>query len=87
VTVTGKLTRFRIGSNGEVPYERLSEARSEFPRINNRCSAGRRYRYVYRAGNEVQGNFIDNLAKLDLEHKAPSSWYEEGCYPESPFSW
>jgi carotenoid cleavage dioxygenase-like enzyme len=66
------------------PYERLSEARSEFPRINNRCSAGRRYRYVYRAGNEVQGNFIDNLVKLDLEHKAPSSWYEEGCYPREP---
>jgi beta,beta-carotene 9',10'-dioxygenase len=32
----------------------------------------------------VQGNFIDNLVKLDLEHNATSSWYEEGCYPGEP---
>jgi beta,beta-carotene 9',10'-dioxygenase len=32
----------------------------------------------------VRGNFIDNLVKLDLEHKATSSWYEEGCYPGEP---
>ena len=32
----------------------------------------------------MQGNFIDNLVKLDLEHNATSSWYEEGCYPGEP---
>jgi beta,beta-carotene 9',10'-dioxygenase len=84
VTITGRLTRFRIGSSGEARDERLSEAAIEFPRINYRCRAGRRYRYVYGAGNEVRGNFIDNLVKLDLEHKAMSSWYEEGCYPGEP---
>jgi beta,beta-carotene 9',10'-dioxygenase len=84
VMVTGKLTRFRIGSRGDAPDERLSEARIEFPRINYRRRAGRRYRYVYGAGNEVQGNFIDNLVKLDLEHNTTSSWYEEGCYPGEP---
>jgi beta,beta-carotene 9',10'-dioxygenase len=84
VTFTGKLTRFRIGSSGDAPDERLSGAPIEFPRINYRRGAGRRYRYVYGAGNEVRGNFIDNLVKLDLEHKATSSWYEEGCYPGEP---
>ena len=84
VTATGKLTRFRIGSSGDASDERLSEARIELPRINYRRRAGRRYRYVYGAGNEVQGNFIDNLVKLDLERNATSSWYEEGCYPGEP---
>jgi beta,beta-carotene 9',10'-dioxygenase len=32
----------------------------------------------------VQGNFIDNLVKLDLERNAGSSWYEDGCYPGEP---
>jgi beta,beta-carotene 9',10'-dioxygenase len=84
LTATGKLTRFRIGSSGDATDETLSEARIEFPRINYRRCAGRRYRYVYAAGNKVQGNFIDNLVKLDLEHNASSSWYEEGCYPGEP---
>jgi beta,beta-carotene 9',10'-dioxygenase len=84
VMATGELTRFRIGSRGEAPDERLSEARIELPRINYWRCAGRRYRYVYGAGNEVQGNFIDKLVKLDLEHNATSSWYEEGCYPGEP---
>jgi beta,beta-carotene 9',10'-dioxygenase len=84
VTFTGKLTRFRIGSSGDVSDERLSEAPIEFPRINYRCSAGRRYRYVYGAGNKVRGNFIDNLVKLDLERNATSSWCEKGCYPGEP---
>ncbi len=39
---------------------------------------------MYGAGNEVQGNFIDNLVKLDLEHNTTSSWYQEGCYPGEP---
>jgi beta,beta-carotene 9',10'-dioxygenase len=84
VTVTGKLTRFRIGLRGDASDERLSEARIELPRINYRRRAGRRYRYVYGAGNEVQGNFIDNLVKLDLERNATTSWYEDGCYPGEP---
>jgi beta,beta-carotene 9',10'-dioxygenase len=84
VTVTGKLTRFRICSSGDARAERLSETAIEFPRINYRCCAGRPYRYVYGAGNEMRGNFIDNLVKLDLEHKAICSWYEEGCYPGEP---
>ena len=84
VTATGELTRFRIGSREHAPDERLSEVRIELPRINYRHRAGRRYRYVYGAGNQVPGNFIDKLVKLDLQCNATSSWYEEGCYPGEP---
>jgi beta,beta-carotene 9',10'-dioxygenase len=84
VAATGKLTRFRIGSREDAPDETLSEARIEIPRMNDRRCTGRRYRYVYVAGNEVQGHVIDNLVKLDLAHTAASSWYEEGCNPGEP---
>jgi carotenoid cleavage dioxygenase-like enzyme len=84
VTFAGRLTRFRIGSSGDARDERLSETGIEFPRINYRCRAGRPYRYVYGAGNEVRGNFIDNLVKLDLARTVTSSWYEKGCYPGEP---
>jgi beta,beta-carotene 9',10'-dioxygenase len=84
VTATGKLTRFRIGSRGDAPDETLSEARIECPRMNYRRCAGRRYRDVYAAGNEVPGKFIDTLVKLDLAHTATSSWSEEGCDPGEP---
>jgi beta,beta-carotene 9',10'-dioxygenase len=84
LTATGKLIRFRIGSTGDAYDETLSEASIEFPRINYRRCAGRRYRYVYAAGNKVPGNFIDCLVKLDLEHSATLSWCEPGCYPGEP---
>ena len=84
VAATGKLTRFRIGFRADVSDERLSETTIELPRINYQSRAGRRYRYVYGVGNEVQGDFIDNLVKLDLENNTTYSRYEEGCYPGEP---
>jgi carotenoid cleavage dioxygenase-like enzyme len=84
VTATGKLTRFRISAGDKAPGERLSEASIELPRFDYRRRAGRRYRYVYGAGNEVPGDFIDNLVKLDVERGTASTWREEGCYPGEP---
>jgi beta,beta-carotene 9',10'-dioxygenase len=84
VAATGKLIRFRIGAGENVPGERLSEVPIEFPRFAYRRLAGRPYRYVYGAGNEVPDNFIDNLVKLDLDQGTASSWHEEGCYPGEP---
>lgn len=86
VTVIGKLTRFRMDMSGgeEARHETLSETSIEFPRIDYRNRVGRPYRYVYGAGNEVPGNFIDNLVKLDLKEKQAASWYEDGCYPGEP---
>ena len=84
VTAAGRLTRFRIGPGKDVRDEPLSRVTLEFPRFDYRRRAGQRYRYVYGAGNEVPGNFIDNLVKLDLEQGTAVSWYEEGCYPGEP---
>jgi carotenoid cleavage dioxygenase-like enzyme len=87
VTATGKLTRFRINAGDaadNVSGERLVEASFELPRFDYGRRAGRRYRYVYGAGNQVPGNFIDNLVKLDIERGTASSWREEGCYPGEP---
>jgi beta,beta-carotene 9',10'-dioxygenase len=84
VAAAAKLTRFRIGAGENVPGERLSEVPIEFPRFAYRRLAGRPYRFVYGAGNEVPGNFIDNLVKLDLGRGTASSWHEEGCYPGEP---
>ncbi|RPJ62506.1 MAG: carotenoid oxygenase family protein [Acidobacteria bacterium] len=67
VTATGKITRFRIGARENVHGQRLSEVPIELPRFDYARVAGRPYRYVYGAGNEVPGNFIDNLVKLDLD--------------------
>lgn len=86
VTATGKLTRFRMdaGPRQDVVHETLSETFFELPRIHYRYYAGRPYRYVYGAGNEGSGDFIDNLVKLDIKEKQVASWYEEGCYPGEP---
>jgi len=84
ITATGKLTRFRIGTEESVAGERLSEVPFELPRFDYRRFAGRPYRYVYGAGNEAPGNFIDNLVKIDLDRRTVSSWHEESCYPGEP---
>jgi beta,beta-carotene 9',10'-dioxygenase len=84
VTFTGRLTRFRIGRQGRLAGEQLSDTRLELPRFDYGRRAGQGYRYVYGVGNTVSGDFLDSLVKLDLERHANSSWYEEGCYPGEP---
>ena len=87
ITVMGTLTRFRVGVGGtgdNVSSERFLEASVELPRFDYRRRAGRSYRYVYGVGNEVSGNFIDKLLKLDLERGTVSTWREAGCYPGEP---
>jgi carotenoid cleavage dioxygenase-like enzyme len=84
VTATGKLTRFRVGASGDVSHAALSDNSLELPRFNYRRLAGRPYRFVYGAGNQVPGDFIDNLVKVDLVQGTAVSWYKEGCYPGEP---
>jgi carotenoid cleavage dioxygenase-like enzyme len=38
----------------------------------------------FEVGERTSGDFLDSLVKLDLERRATSSWYEEGCYPGEP---
>jgi beta,beta-carotene 9',10'-dioxygenase len=83
-TATGALTRFRIGASETVAREKLSDVRLELPRFDYRRRAGCRYRYAYGVGNEVTGNFLDSLVKLDLDRGAAMNWHEDGCYPGEP---
>ena len=56
----------------------------ELPRINYRRHAGQPYRFVYGAGNERSGNFIDNIVKVDVRTGEAVTWFEDGCYPGEP---
>jgi carotenoid cleavage dioxygenase-like enzyme len=67
-----------------VAREELSEVTLELPRFDYRRRAGRRYRYVYGAGNRVTGDFLDSLVRIDLDGGTAASWHEDGCYPGEP---
>jgi len=82
--LTGSLIRYRIGAGEIATGERLSEVPIELPRIDYSRRAGRPYRYIYGAGHETSGDFIDNLVKLDLNRGSALRWHEEGCYPGEP---
>ncbi len=84
IPTTGRLTRFRIREDGNVVGEQLSDRPIELPRFDYARRAGQRYRYVYAAGSDAPGDFLDNLVKIDLERNVAASWSEEGCYPGEP---
>ena len=62
----------------------LADALIELPRINYRRHSGRSYRFVYGAGNERSGDFIDNIVKVDVRTGEAVTWFEDGCYPGEP---
>ena len=84
IPTTGRLTRFWIRKDENVIREQLSDCPIELPRFDYPRRAGQRYRYVYAAGSDTPGDFLDNLVKLDLERNTAASWREKGCYPGEP---
>ncbi|MGO9122550.1 MAG: carotenoid oxygenase family protein [Desulfomonilaceae bacterium] len=84
IPTTGRLTRFRIREDKDIVGEQLSDCPIELPRFDYRHRVGQRYRYVYAAGSDAPGDFLDNLVKLDLERNTAAPWSEEGCYPGEP---
>jgi beta,beta-carotene 9',10'-dioxygenase len=85
VTATGTLTRFHVPLNGDaVKREILAPASIELPRINYEACAGKPYRYVWGAGIETEGDFLDSIVKIDLDARTLSRWYERGLYPGEP---
>jgi beta,beta-carotene 9',10'-dioxygenase len=82
--IGGKLTRFRIDLTGNADARHETEMQFDLPRIDYQNRSGRRYRYVYGSGNEIQCNFADALVKFDLEKNHTDLWREEGCYPGEP---
>lgn len=85
-TDTAMLRRYRLGLDGshDVRAEALADTPLELPRIDYSNCAGRPYRYVYGAGRQPSGEFIDNLVKVDTESGSTTVWHETGCYPGEP---
>ena len=85
LTATGRLNRFEFGlGGGGVSRRELAPIAIELPRINYASRAGKSYRYVYGAGIEVEGDFLDSIVKVDLASGGSARWYERGCYPGEP---
>src|SRR5262245_2911648 len=86
VAPAGKLARFRIPLGSEAPVTRkvMAEAPIELPRINYDTHAGRRYRYLWGTGTEVEGDFLDCIVKIDLDTGRVMTWHVAGLYPGEP---
>ncbi len=70
--------------NGEVTKKKISDKPLELPKINHKKYDTKPYRYVYGAGNTKEGNWLDDVTKIDVttgEHKV---WYQKHCYPGEP---
>ena len=86
LTATGELTRFELhlAGDGKVARRTLSPMPVELPRLNYASCAGKPYRYVWGTGIAVEGDFLDQIVKIDLETSGTARWYEAGCYPGEP---
>jgi carotenoid cleavage dioxygenase-like enzyme len=77
-----ELRRYVIDlEGGGVTWEKLGE-NVELPRINYGSHNTRPYRYAYFAG--TGGEWIDHLAKIDLEDGTRLEWSAPDCYPGEP---
>jgi carotenoid cleavage dioxygenase-like enzyme len=80
-----ELRRCRLRLDGDsVEYESLADIGLELPRIDYaRCNGGA-YRYVYGAGQRDDGDFLDQIVKVDIERGQATVWSEPDTYPGEP---
>jgi len=84
----GNLRRYRIpfgdSRKQTVDCEVLSDTGMELPSFDYaRYNTRGDYRYVYGAGlrPERPDGFYNQIAKVDLQFRRTTAWYEEDCYP------
>jgi beta,beta-carotene 9',10'-dioxygenase len=78
-----ELRRYTIDlDDGGVLGEPLAEGTLELPRIDYGRRNGRDYRYAYFAG--AQGDWLDQLVKVDVTDGSRTVWSQPGCYPGEP---
>ncbi len=82
----GKLHRARIpvGGTGDVQLRELCPQKIELPRINYTQYNGRPYKYVYGAGTTQEGDWLDNITRINVETGESMTWFEGHCYPSEP---
>ena len=80
------LRRYRIRLDGSgVTREDIGEDVSpELPRINYRRNNMRDYRWMYGTGSTPDGDWVDQLVKVDVTSGETQRWSEPGCYPGEP---
>ncbi len=78
IDATGRLTRFELNieGKGKVARRTLSPMSVELPRINYGSCAGKPYRYVWGTGIAIEGDFLDQIVKIDLATSSTARWYE-----------
>jgi beta,beta-carotene 9',10'-dioxygenase len=80
------LRRYRIALDGSgVRREDLALGVStELPRINYGRNNSRDYRWVYAVANSVEGDWHDEIVKVDVTSGDVRRWAQPGCYPGEP---
>lgn len=76
-------SKLDIEKDEVVSEHMLSDAAIELPRIHPGCLR-RPYRYCYGCSNQVPGNFIDSIVKVDIANGDFRIWDEAYCYPGEP---
>jgi beta,beta-carotene 9',10'-dioxygenase len=80
-----QLRRCRVQlATGRVEYEPLTDIVLELPRIDYARRNGHPYRYVYGASRSDDGDFLDQIAKVDTQDGSHRVWREPGSYPGEP---
>lgn len=80
-----QLTRFLLDLNtGSLQRVTLSDTPLELPRFHDGKYGEREYRYVYGSSIYRDNNFLDSIAKIDVQHGAATVWQEAGAYPGEP---
>jgi carotenoid cleavage dioxygenase-like enzyme len=78
--------RFRLPLRGGTARgERLSDVRLDLPRVNYGRDNTRPYRHFYATSFAgADSDWLDQLAKVDVETGDVARWTDAGCYPGEP---
>jgi carotenoid cleavage dioxygenase-like enzyme len=80
-----RLRRYLVPLNGgQVRREDLADTSLELPRIDYSRSNGRCYRYAYGVRAAQDGDFLNQIVKIDVDRGEPAVWSEPGTYPGEP---
>lgn len=71
-------------NNNSVTSEQIINKPIELPRINYNKYNTRDYRFAYGTSSNKEGDFLNQLIKVDIENKKSFTWYEQGLYPGEP---
>jgi carotenoid cleavage dioxygenase-like enzyme len=75
--------RIRLDGSGVEREDIAPEISPELPRINYARNNTRDYRWMYATGNG-EGDWVDELVKVDVTTGEAKRWAQPGCYPGEP---